>query len=122
MENHKEFLSLTCERYYSSALKPFGRLSKPLSFKSKKHLDFIRGTECIINQQPYPDAHHVHKKSQGLNDYLTVPLSHSLHMELHGMEVQSFEDKHRINLKDALIARLVERILLLEAEVGEPRK
>ena len=108
-------------RYFGTAIMPFGRNSKPPTFRNEKHLKWIRRLPCVVSglSGDTIDAHHVHLKSQGVNDYLTVPLDHELHMELHAHPVEDFQDHHLVDLKDALIAKLVERIIFLESAVGE---
>jgi hypothetical protein len=103
-------------RYLSQEIVPMWTRFVPLKLKSKKHIEFIRDLPCIITGKPNPDPHHVLRKSQGLNDYLTVPLCHELHHELHNIGVKSFSEKYNIDFKDALIAKLVERIYELEGE------
>lgn len=109
------------ERYYGPGIRPFGRLSKPTDIKSKKHLNWIREQPCVISGLVGETivAHHVHRKAQGINDYLTVPLDSTLHDQLHGQGVEYFQGHHLVDLKDAMIAKLVERIL--ELEVGDKR-
>ncbi len=102
------------DRYFSPKLTPFGRLSKPVRLDSKKHLEWIRSQPCIVTGIYGVDAHHVIRKSQGLNDYTTVPLRHSKHMDLHNTGIYEFEAQHGIDFKDAIIAKLVERIRELE--------
>jgi len=111
---------LHIERYYSPELRPFGELSKPKSIKNKKHILWIREQPCVVSgiEGPTIVAHHVHRKAQGVNDLLTVPLDSSIHNELHTSGVKTFQDQHRVNLDHALIAKLVERILYLEKQMG----
>ena len=111
------------ERYYSPEIMPFGRNSKPPSFTSEKHLKWIRRLPCVVSgvSGDTIEAHHVHRKAQGTNDYLTVPLDSMLHAQLHAQGVEYFQGHHLVDFKDALLAKLVERIILLESEVGDMR-
>lgn len=102
------------ERYYGTALQPNGHLSKPVKILAGKHLKWLREQVCVATGAPGVDAHHVQLKSAIQNDYLTVPLRHDVHMQLHQEGVAAVEQKHGIDIKDALIAKLVERIWLLE--------
>ena len=99
-------------------------------FINKKHLDWVRGLRCFVSGQTqdgyeHIDAHHLQLKSQGQNDYTAVPLAHPLHDYLHsGCEsgdagVAHFENKHGVDFKDALIATLVRRIMILEGRIEE---
>ena len=107
---------MNIDRYSGHRLDPFGSLSKSRSMPNKQHIEWIKNRRCIVTKKVGPDAHHVLRKSQGLNDYATLPLSHESHMELHSMGVQSFENKHGIDMKDALIATLIDRIVELEKD------
>lgn len=102
------------ERYYGAALQPQGALSKPVKILAGKHLKWMREQNCIATGAPGVDAHHVQLKSALQNDYLTVPLRHDVHMKLHQEGVAAVELQHSIDIKDALIAKLVERLWLLE--------
>lgn len=109
---------MNIERYLK---KPFGSLSKPKKYLAKKHLAWIRKQQCVVSgvEGDTIDAHHVQRKAQGVNDYLAVPLDHVLHNQLHSQGVEYFQGFHRVDLKDALIAKLVERIIDLESKVGK---
>ena len=111
------------DRYYGPELRPFGQNSKPVKLTNAKHLKWIREQPCIITGKTGDtiDAHHVQRKAQGINDYLTVPLDHILHTQLHAQGVDYFQHHHRLDFKDALIAKLVERIIGLEKRVGGKR-
>lgn len=63
------------------------------------------------------DAHHVLRRSQGENDYLTVPLRHDIHMRGHTEGFDQVEGEFAIDIKDAMIACLVERMQELEEEL-----
>lgn len=106
---------MNIDRYYSERLKPYGKLSKPVKILNPNHLAFIRNQPCLITGMPMGnDAHHLQKKSQIRNDFTAVPLRHDVHMEFHSIEWTNFEAKYAIDLKDALIAQLIERIMVLE--------
>lgn len=114
------------DRYFGPKLRPFGRNSKPVTLKSQRHLEWISEQPCIVTEKVNSeyvkvDAHHVQLKSQGVNDYLTVPLEHTLHMQLHRQGLDYFQGHHLVEVKDALIAKLVERIIELEGQVGTKR-
>jgi len=109
---------MNIERYYSRNLRPFGLLSKPIKLKNEKHLKWIRSRACVVSGiEDGVEAHHVQRKSQTLNDYLTVPLTKNHHQELHTGGVEKFQDSHAISLELALIAQLVERIIDLESQL-----
>lgn len=112
---------MNIDRYYSAQLRPMGRLSKPIKLRKESHLKWIRQRACavsgVIGDGGLVAAHHVQRKSHVVNDYLTVPLAHHLHSELHTEGVQKFEDTHAVSLEHALIAQLVERIIDLEAQL-----
>lgn len=107
---------MNIERYLSTRVRVYGNLSKPMSLKSPSHLAFIRKQKCIVTGS-CSEPHHIQTKRRGVNDYLTVPLSHDSHMRLHNMGMESFQYDCGIDLKDALIAKLIERIMELEASV-----
>jgi len=107
-------------RYFGPKLRPFGNLSKPVALKSPAHLEWIREQPCIVSglEGQQIISHHVQRKSHGLNDYLTVPLTHEIHTAFHtetGPEV--FEEKHSMDFKDAMLAKLCERVMELEKEL-----
>lgn len=110
---------MNIERYYSKALRPFGQLNKPIKLINKKHLKWIRSRACVISSTEGDQivAHHHQRRSQTQNDYLTIPLSDELHQDLHTVGIQTFEETHSVNLDEALIAQLVERIIHLESEL-----
>lgn len=111
---------MNIDRYYSKALRPFGILSKPVKLQNENHLKWIRARACVVSGiEDGIEAHHVQRKSQTLNDYLTVPLTTSNHSQLHTMGVEKFQDSHAISLEQALIAQLVERIMDLESQLRD---
>ena len=115
---------MNLDRYYGPALRP-SPLSKPVKLISEDHLRWIRQQPCVATGREHyqVDAHHHQKKSQIRNDYTAIPLLHEIHIgELHGKSDMFVEDKYRIDLKDALIAKLVERCWLLETELKEARR
>lgn len=106
------------EKYYCEILRPFGDLSKPVKIIDEKHLDFIRHLPCVVSGfDGGCVAHHVQKKSQIRNDLLTIPLRADIHTNFHNDEV-NFEDKHNVDFRDALIAKLVETIITLQQNGG----
>lgn len=119
-------MRIDIERYLGPELRPFGKLSNTLKVINRKHLEWIRSRPCIVSGDTklthslYTiDAHHVRPRGQGQNDLLGVPLRHDLHMELGHIPEAEFEMKHSIDFKDALISQLVQRIIILEASVGQ---
>ncbi len=107
------------ERYYSSILKPYGKLSKPVKIVDEDHLEFIRNLPCIVSGfDGKCVAHHVQKKSQMRNDYLTIPLRGDIHNDFHNDEV-NFENDVRVDFRDALIAKLTETIVTLIQNGGK---
>lgn len=115
---------MNLNRYYvSKILKPFGRLSKPPELLSRRYLDWIRSRPCVATGFICGvDAHHVLKKSQGKNDFAAIPLRHDVHIEGHTSGWESVEEKYSFDVKDALIATLIERVWTLEEELHGRRK
>lgn len=107
-------VSIRIERYYGPTLRPFGNLSKPVKIIDEDYLDWIREQPCVVSGHTHVVAHHVQRKSQGRNDYLTVPLTHELHTELHKIGVETFEKKHAVDLAKAVTAKLVEYLYSLK--------
>lgn len=108
-------LMLNIDRYFSPRFRPFGNLSKIVKVKNKKHRDYIKQLPCkVTGTEVISDCHHVRRKSQIQNDYLTIPLCSTIHNELHLLGIETFQNKHGIDLKDCLIATLVEKIMVLE--------
>lgn len=109
---------MNISRYFSSNLM-YNEFSKTKKIQSKPHLEWIRNQPCVVTgHRSYDnDAHHVQRKSQGLNDYATVPLRHDIHMELHLRGITTFETEHGMDFRDALIAKLCERIFVLEDRI-----
>ena len=106
---------MNIDRYFSPKLKPFGNLSKPVVLKSRKHIQWIKDRKCAASGQiGQVDAHHVQLRSKGLNDYLTIPLRHDIHMQGHQEGFDVIEGLHGFDIKDALIAALCERVWELE--------
>lgn len=106
------------EKYYCEILRPFGVLSKPVKIIDGKHLDFIRALPCIVTGASGGCvAHHVQKKSQIQNDLLTIPLRADIHTNFHNNEV-GFEDGMNVDFRDALIAKLVETVIILKQNGG----
>lgn len=105
---------MNVNRYFSTEFKlKVGRGG----IKAKRHLDWVRGKACVASGFDIGcDAHHVLRKSQGLNDYAVVPLKHEIHMDVHSKGAHFVELKYGIRMKDALIATLIERIWELENE------
>lgn len=115
MDTCKEKKGLYLNQYYHS-LKSGLMIPKQIKLRNEKHLKWIRKRPCIVTGQEGVDAHHIQRKSQGLNDYTAVPLNHELHVgKLHSeLGWEKFEQEYNIDFKDALIATLIERIVELE--------
>lgn len=105
---------MNIERYFDQKLLRVGGITKSHKIESKSYLDWIRAKPCIITGTIGCDAHHVQRKSHGTNDFLAIPLSHAVHVDLHNVGFFGFESKHGVDLKDAVIAKLVERVEFLE--------
>lgn len=80
--------------------------------RSRRELDgdyiaWIKSLKCCVTGQSGVDAHHVIRKSQGGSDRTCVPLTHKMHMELHSIGVDTFENKYGVDL-DALWKKLSE--------------
>ncbi len=113
---------MNLDRYYGPELRP-SPLSKPVKLISEAHLDWVREQPCVVTGRYGVDAHHHQKKSQIRNDFTAIPLVHEIHVpELHSIGEQFVEDKYAVDLKDCLIAKLVERCWLLETENKELKR
>jgi len=116
------------ERYYGPKLRPFNKLSKPVKILCDRHLEWIRKQPCIITGESGGSegekivAHHVQLKSHGTVDYLTVPMKSRLHDNAHAQGLDYFSSAHKIDFKDALIAKLVERVVDLEVDLAKAKK
>lgn len=113
---------MNVDRYYvSQKLKPFGNLSKPVKLESKSHMEWVAQRPCYVTGHVGEDndVHHVQKKSQIRNDYLTVSIRHQLHMQYHNQGIEYFQAHYRVIESEALIATLVERIIYLEDQMKE---
>ena len=108
---------MNVERYFQSGVKLFGTIDRK-KLRNEKHLKWIRSRFCYITGKPAEEAHHEQKKSQGRNDFLTLPMTVEKHNEYHTTPLAKFEVNNSVDVKDALIAQLVERILFLEGIVG----
>ena len=108
---------INCERYFGPELRPYGQLSKPQELRSPEHLAFVHSRQCVATKALCEDAHHLNSKKLGRNDYLAIPLTHTMHMRLHAQGPVRFEEDQRIDLKDAVIAVLIERIMELEGRL-----
>ena len=106
------------KKYYSFDLIPVRGLSKTPPMLSKKYFDWIKTQPCIISGQLGSDGHHVIYKSQSKNDYSAVPLLRKYHNELHDHKhgVEGFEEDYSVNLNEAIIAKLMEYIYIIENE------
>ena len=72
----------------------------------REYIDFVKSLPCLVCGTSPCDPEHVYRRAQGQNDYLTVPLCRKDH-ELRGsMGVDTWEEKYKIDIKDALIATL----------------
>jgi len=110
---------MNIDRYYSSVLRPYGRLSKPVKLVNKKYREWVASRACVVSGYEGEEVvpHHHQLKAQIQNDYTCVPLRSDLHNQLHSGGVQTFEEVNVVNLDHALIAQLIERILELEAQM-----
>lgn len=94
--------------------------------ESKKHMEWIKHRACVATGLMNPesvDVHHVQFRSHGRNDYTAVPLRHDIHIgELHGKSTEFVEDRYSFDIKDALIATLIERIYELEEQPKKQKK
>lgn len=116
---------MNLRRYYSpEMIDERGRL-RPL--QSKSHLAWVAEKSCIVsrsdgkiyygNDFTKVDCHHVELRSRSggnTNDYTCVPMLHKLHGEYHRTGHDTFENKYAFDMKDALIATLIERVVELE--------
>lgn len=109
-------MNLRLGKYYSDNLMPWARSKTPVLI-SQAHMDWVRRRVCVYRRSPGVDAHHVQFRSHGQNDYTAIPLSHDVHMDGHSRGFDKIEAACGIDLKDALIATLVERVYELECEL-----
>ena len=97
---------MNIERYLSSV--PIQRIRA----KNEQHLIWVKSLPCVVSGDHGVDAHHLQLKSRGRSDLTCIPLTHALHMECHAIGQDTFETKYGVDLKDALIATLVEKSLM----------
>lgn len=110
---------INVERYYSSILKGPWKSPKPVKIIDEEYLEELRERECVeTKSNDRCDPHHVQKKSQIRNDYMAIPWHPIRHREFHADEVR-YEEKNNFDLKDALIATLVESLFLAREEIRE---
>ena len=72
------------------------------------YMTWIKTLPCMVTGTVNPktvDAHHHIRKSQGGSDRTCVPLLHELHMELHTIGVETFENKYDLDF-EATVKRL----------------
>lgn len=72
----------------------------------KAYLQYIREQHCIVSNQK-AEPHHTVSVGAGGSDYLSVPLSHILHVECHAIGKATFQEKYRVSFD-----RAIERLLL----------
>ena len=108
---------MNISKYFSSDFKRKIMYQKNV-FVSKEHVAFLRRHECIFTAKPQVDVHHVQRRSQGHNDYLALPIAHEIHLgEIHQKGDLFVEEKYSIDFKDAIIAKLIERLVTLEKKL-----
>ncbi|MGZ3773011.1 MAG: DUF968 domain-containing protein [Pseudobdellovibrionaceae bacterium] len=86
------------------------------------YIEWIKTLPCVISGVFGVDAHHSVRRSQGGSDRTCVPLSHDLHMELHTVGIDTFENKYDIDFKLIVqtLNRLFEEKLLKEKALSSP--
>lgn len=102
---------MNLRRYWSPRLMARGALSKEPILRSERHLEWVRSRPCVSTGRWGVDAHHVLRRSHGVNDYTAIALTHEEHMRLHT------EGEIGICEMTALIATLIERVIELERQI-----
>ncbi|MCK4669546.1 DUF968 domain-containing protein [Candidatus Bathyarchaeota archaeon] len=82
------------------------QIPKPKREIDKAYLQYIRSQHCIVSNQK-AEPHHTRSRGAGGSDYLSVPLSHILHVECHAIGQATFQEKYRVSFD-----RAIERLLL----------
>ena len=76
-----------------------GKARKPA--RDKKYLNYIRSLPCCVSGlKVNVHAHHIKGHGTGVkgSDYGAIPLTSTLHHELHAIGKESFSNKYRVNL------------------------
>ena len=79
---------------------------KPITWKLKKYLDYVRNTPCLICGYP-SEAHHIRKASNSgvgkkPGDCWCVPLCKLHHAEVHQFGFNTFLSNHNMDLYEEL--------------------
>lgn len=84
------------------------RFPKPVRLRDPQYLAWIRRQPCLVCRG-IAQPHHTTAGGWGTkgSDYRCVPLCHRHHRELHDIGAQSFEERHRVDLREQVI-RLLE--------------
>lgn len=72
------------------------------------HRGFVKGHVCCVCGAWPVDFHHVVSRGAGGSDWDGVPLCHDCHMEFHASGIDTFEKRHKIDLR-ALAAEFCRR-------------
>lgn len=77
-------------------------------YKDAKYLKWIRQQPCCVSGRQGVDASHTWGMGGKTrrNDYVALPLTHELHMKLHGIGIKTFEDRYAVDFKDQIIGHL----------------
>lgn len=68
----------------------------------KKYLSFIREQRCLVGYVCTGDIvyHHTKTRGAGGSDYLTIPLCHKHHVEVHQVGVKTFQEIYNIDFEN----------------------
>lgn len=75
----------------------------------KAYLRYVREQPCIISSQK-AEPHHTVSVGAGGSDYLSVPLSHILHVECHAIGKDTFQEKYGVSFDKEIIRLLTNYI------------
>jgi len=123
---------MNLDRYYGPRMRQDQRVQGNLiDMSSQWHTNWLAEQPCIINNTSKKllygtftkiDVHHQERRRGGRkNDFTGLPMTHDMHMEYHSIGHDSFERKYAVDMRDALIATLIERVHFLEDRFVEIR-
>lgn len=105
---------MNISRYFGPDILPLGKMSKIPKIESKDYREWVKGLPCLVSGEFGVDPHHLQRKAQGINDYTCVPLTRLKHSEYHHIGHLSFQKKYEIDLRDSLIETLTKALLNLD--------
>ena len=100
-------------------------LSKSKVFRSKKYTDWIKSQRCRVLMTEGPDCHHVINILPGamgskVSDLFTIPLSRSIHANLHHIGKASWEKLNNTSQAEECL-KMINKALeegLIEIKIG----